>query len=599
MKSFSKYFYSIIGIIAVFLIIFFLNLAVSNLNIRLDTTEEGLYSLSESTINILSDLKKDVTIKVFYSKEVSNLPISIKNYAQRVIDLLKEYKLYGKDKIKLEIYNPSPDSEEEDLAKKYGIEGLDISANDRLYFGIAAVSESKEESIAFMDPAREIHLEYDITRLITILENEKRKKIGIISALPVFGFSPLSFKTMHSMAPGEPWYFLSEIEKTYDVAEIGLDMKKIDNDVDMLVIIHPKGLSEELQKSIDNFILSGKNAIIFTDTYAFSEKSQDVLKASSMENFFKHWGISVNPAAAVVDFSHSTFVATQDGKVESNPLWISLNENSVDKESIITSQIEKILLPVAGAISKLPDCYLEVTPLMYSSKNSNLDSNFLENFNEKNLKKEFKASGEVYNFAVKLSGKFKSAFKDEKSEKESTVIIVSDVDMLSDDYSVRRQNFLGFNIAQVFNDNISFFMNTVEFLTGSKDLIAIRTIGKFERPFTKVAELQENAQIKWLSKEQELIKRAEETSKKIDMLEAAKKEGGDASLTKEQEGEIKKFQEEKIKVRKELKIVRRELKKDINSLGMTIKFFNILFIPIIISLIGIIFAVYKKSRYNK
>mmetsp|Transcript_3526 Transcript_3526/g.2111 ORF Transcript_3526/g.2111 Transcript_3526/m.2111 type:complete len:629 (+) Transcript_3526:315-2201(+) len=626
MKFSFKSFYSVSGVILTFVVLVLINVGISKVNFRLDTTQEKLYSLSDSTINILDDLKKNIYIKVFYSKDALNTYSHIRNYAKRVIDFLNEYRLYGNGRIKLEIYDTVVDSFEEDEAKKYKIQSINLPSGDRIYFGLVAVANKHEEIIPMLDPAREMYLEYDITRIITMVSASKKKKIGIISSLPVFGFSPINFSMINKVS--EPWLFISELEKTYEVTEISLSAEKIYDDIDLLIIIHPKNLNKQLEYAIDQYILSGRNVLIFVDPFSLSDESNTLIKSSSLERLFTAWKIKIDPLKAILDFTYSTKLSTQHGGVEDNPLWISAYGKAFNQDNVITSQLEKVLMPLAGAIFKEQECQYEFEPLISSSINSNLDIDFKTKIALDETKKDFIPSNEIYNLAVKIRGRFETAFPDGKPEKEilkkenktdadekendepkekslkkgtdvSTIIITADTDILSDDYYVSRQNFFGFNISQIFNDNLNFFSNAVEVLTGTQELISIRTIGKFARPFTKVMELEEKAKRKWLATEQRLVKKAKETNAKLKQLSEAKDSSSNVVISKEQEEEFKKFYEEKIEINKELKRVRRNLKAEIVSLGRRIKFFNILFIPLLVIITGIVFAYHRQRKSSK
>ena len=112
----------------------------------------------------------------------------------------------------------------------------------------------------------------------------------------------------------------------------------------------------------------------------------------------------------------------------------------------------------------------------------------------------------------------------DKGTKKSTIIVIADVDMLADGYYISKGSFLGFPVSEVFNDNLNLLSNASEMLTGSEDLIGLRSRGSFERPFSVVLELERRAQERWMSKEKELVKRAEETNRLLNELQQRKDE---------------------------------------------------------------------------
>ena len=187
----------------------------------------------------------------------------------------------------------------------------------------------------------------------------------------------------------------------------------------------------------------------------------------------------------------------------------------------------------------------------------------------------------------------------EQGTKEATIIIVSDADMLANHFYMQQRNLLGFAISEMFNDNLNFVANASEILTGSNELIKLRSRGKFERPFTAVLELQKQAQKKWLSKEKELEARIEATNQKLRELDKEKSTSQKLVVSPEQEAEIAKFREEKQKINHELKEVRKNLRSDIEDLGTRIKWLNIFLMPFLVALVGIGFAIYKHRKLRK
>ncbi len=626
-KSFKKPLFSIGGLVVIFVIVILVNVLFARVNLRVDATEDNLYSLSEGTKEILDNLKQDVTIKLFYSRSHEDLPPNLKTYAGRVLDFLSEYKYNGGGKIEVEVYDPKPDSVEEEWAQKYGMQGMNIPLGDTIYLGLVAMSADQEETIAFLDPSQEERLEYDLTRLISRVQVADKQKIGIVSGLDVFGGPPMNFNpAMPQM--GEPWLFVKELKNTYDVEQIETTAEELPGDLDLLMVIHPKDLSARLEYAIDQYVLKGGPAIVFVDPMATRDESaqQRQLPASNLPKLFKAWGISMEDGKAVVDFDYPTRLRAQNNQVESNPSWLSLTAEAFNRDALITSQLESMLLPVAGALKKAPDSNADYEPLMQSSANSSLEDSFKLQFGAASIRRDFRPTVDRYDLAVKITGKFKTAFpagkpkkaddkdkeakKDEdkseedkpgeeglkESAEEAAIIVVSDTDLLWDDYYVRKQNFLGMQLTSLFNDNLNFFQNAAEMLAGGPNLISIRSRGKFDRPFTRVQDLEKKAAANWRDREKELVDKVEETNRKLRELESQKDDSQQLILSKEQEDEIQKFKQEKLRINKELKLVRRHLRSEIESLGTKVKFVNIFLMPLLVSLAGIGYALYRGGK---
>ncbi len=615
--------YSVGGLALVFLILVFVNVLFSGVTLRWDATADNLYSLSEGTRSILADLKQDVTLKVFYTRKNVNTPVHIQNYAERMLDFLAEYENYSNGKVTVEVYDTQTDTEEEDWARKYGLEAVNLPGGDRIYLGLVALAADQEEVIPMMDPARESQLEYDITRIISRVQSPEKQTIGVISGLPVFGGPPPAMAMQMRQPAADPWLFISELEKTYNVEEIGMEAEDI-GDADLLLIIHPMNLSDKLQYAVDQYVMKGGNVCVFADAFAISDQTQSPMKSSSLDKLFSAWGATMESRKILVDFDNATKLRTQNNQVETNPAWLSLDPSAFNADDIITAQLDSLLMPMAGTFQKLPGSEYDYEPLVQSSKNSALMDAFQMRFGMDFLRKDFKATNQVHDLAVKIRGKFNSAFPDgppaetpengdaekpapaaapekglTEGEKAATVILVGDADMLFDQYYVSRQNFLGLNLSRIFNDNLNFLLNAGEVLTGSEALIGIRSRGQFARPFTRVEELEKKAQARWLDREQELTRKAEETNQKLREFEKQKDASQKFVLSAEQEEEIERFRQEKIRINQELKKVRRNLRAEIESLGNKLKFINIFLTPLLVSLVGLGYGLYRRRKSHQ
>lgn len=609
------------GLIAVFFILILINVIVSYANIRWDATENRIYSLSEGTKHILADLTQPVDIQFYYNKNSNNIPNEMKLYATRVRDFLTEYERASHGKIKVEMYDPKPDSDEEEWAQKYGLHAIQTSTGEKIYCGLVFLAADQVGKIEFLDPGKEELLEYDITRAIQRLENPKRKVIGVISGLPVFG-NP-AYARMGQPGAGAEWLFITELKKTYEVKEIPLSSVAIDPAPDLLLIIHPKNISKKLQYAVDQYVLSGGNAIVFVDPYCISDTSRQSYMgpaSSSLPTLFKAWGISFDPSKVVVDFDQTTPVRTRDNRVEQSPVMISARNEAFNSGNVVTAGLESMLLPLVGALNKTKDSTFEFEPLVRSGKNASLIEAFKAAMGLDMIRRKFVPGKERLYLCARISGKFKTAFpegppKDEKGKdrkeqgagekqlKEATkacnVIVVGDADLLADRFYVRQGQFLGVTISKVFNDNLNFVSNACETLTGSNDLIALRTRGRFERPFEVVLALQQKAQQRWLSKEKELTKEAEETNQKLKELERQKGVSQKLILSTEQEKEIARFREQRTRINHELKEVRKNLRADIEALGNMLKAINIFLMPLFVCIAGLFFAFFKYRRMTK
>lgn len=625
---FKKTLLSVTGLIILFLILVLLNIMASYANVRWDATEDKSYSLSKGTLSILGSMTQPVIVKFFYSQSNPDIPANIKLYARRVKDFLTEYERESNGMIKLEIIDPRPDSDEEEWAQKFGLQPVQAPGGDPITCGLVFTASDQEETVAWLDPSQEQLLEYDFTSIIQGLQNSEKKTVGIITTLPVFGSGA------RAPRPGQPpsleWIFVTEMKKIYDVQQIRASVRLIDPSLDLLMVVFPKDLDPQLEYAIDQYVLSGGNALIFVDPLCVSYRSgrqQDFMRSSgsALDQVFKAWGVRMDSAKAIADYGQPTQVRTSDTATEENPLMISARGEAFNREAIITAGLESMLFPVAGAIERVEEKATSIKDysfetLVDSSEDAAVVDAFKAFLGADAVKKDFVPAKKRFNVIVRVRGTFKTAFPDgppkpessdippvdeikypqlKDGKKPATLVIVSDADMLADNFYVQRRNFFGVAVSEMYNDNLNFLSNSSEILTGSDELIGLRSRGKIERPFTVVLELKKRAKAQWLDKEKELVQRIEETNRKLKQLDSEKDASQKMIISPQQEAEVIRFREQKQQINRELKQVRKNLRADIETLGATLKGFNIFLMPLLVSIVGICFAFYRQRRLRR
>ncbi|MFZ2653635.1 MAG: Gldg family protein [Victivallales bacterium] len=619
--------FSVIGIAALFLIFAGVNFIVSNFNLRADLTEEKLFTLSSSTKNIIKKLDTPVTIKFYYTKS-SNMPGYLKSYASKILDLLKEYKHLGGNKIIIEKYDPVPDSEAEDAALMDGISGQPLNTGDKIYLGIAVQVLDQTVALPFLSPEREQLLEYDLTRAVSQISKAKKSVIGLMSALPVMGQKPNAMMMqMGQFNQQPPWIAFKELQNDYELREIPMIAEKIDPSIELLVIVHPAGISEKNQYAIDQYILNGGKVLAFLDPNSFyasaiskNDKKQPApLTSSNLDKLLKAWGIEYNQDLVVADMTYGRRIVTQEKKL-TFPTVIDILSGGINKEEVFTTRLDNITEVFGGAFRGEPASGLKKTVLMKSTKDSHLTNSYVAS-DPVACVKEFKPDDMEYALAIRLSGKFKTAFPDGKpadknpvtgekkqetpesssnslkeSQKESVVVLVGDSDMLYDEICVRSTNILGQVITQPLNDNLPLFQNLVGFLTGDSDLIQIRSRKVISRPFTVVKSIQSQAEQKYKNKLLELEDDLTKAQERLTKLQEQKTKNQKLILSPEQKEEIKVFRQKEAKAKIELKNLRKELRQDIDTLETRLKWINIGLMPATVILFGLGLAIYRNRR---
>lgn len=626
-KRFETYLYSAIGVIVMAVIVIAINIIVRPMTTRLDLTEDKAYTLSDGTKRVLAKLDTPVQIRFYFSAKDPATPVDYKTYAARVEDMLSEYKLLAKGNIEIKKLDPAPDTEAEDSANLDGVEGQMTSplGGDRIYFGLAVSCLDARATIPFLSPQRERLLEYDLTRAISQVAKPQKPIIGVMSGLPVFGgFNPQMMR-MGSGGRTEPWLFINELKADFDVKEVPMTAEKIDDEVKVLLVVYPKGITEAAEFAIDQFVMRGGKLIAFLDPLSvFDNRAADpsnplqaaANSGASLDRLLKAWGPSFDISKVVADKTYFTEVGGPNGR-QSNPTVLTLPPGGMDTNDVVTSQIERVCLPFVGAFAGSPAEGLKQVVLMHSSGNSDLTEKMLAQYG--GASQDFKASGKEYPLAVRLSGKFKTAFPDGKpgeenpadgstnappptagslkaSKDDNVVILIGDADMLHENAFAQIQNFFGQRVMIPIAQNLTFVQNLIEQLGGDSDLITIRSRAILPRPFTKVRELQAKAEERFAAKIKELEKSEQELSQKINELIQGKQPGQQVILSEEAKKDWQNVQEQRAKVRDDLRMERRNLRKDIDSLQTSLKWINILVMPLVVAGVGIALALVKRRK---
>ncbi|MBT4286854.1 MAG: GldG family protein [Deltaproteobacteria bacterium] len=625
-KSNIQFGSSFVNISLVFIIVIAINVIANSLYFRLDITENSLYTLSEGSKKIVNNINTPITLKYYFTKGAETLPLNYKVYGNKVLELLQEYENQNPGNITLEIYDPKPDSDEEEWAQKYGLNGVPLSYGETLFMGMVAVKEDVELNIPIFDPKREQFMEYDISELLLNINKEQNKVIGILSGLPVMGQSPNQMQAMQGQQATPKWIFLQELEKSYKLQNIETSAQEISHDIDILLVIHPKNLSEATEYAIEQFALKGGQLVVLVDPNSqmdqqaamMARMGQMASASSDLPKLFKHWGVEYQSTKIMGDHAHATEVSSRDAGVFPFVLWQSLNKSSFNQDLIATKDLEKMLIVEPGGFTLKEDSKLKLNSLLKSSTQSGLvDSFILRYTNPLEVNKQVKREG-AYNIAGILTGKISSAFskrpdppkKEEKQgeEKEETpkvfqphvseskdnvkVLLITDTDFIADRNSVRQNSLFG---VIPMNDNLNFMINMVEFLSGSEELTQIRSRGQFSRPFSRFIELQQMAQAKYQTEEQKLSQKLQSVQEKLSALNV-QKGTNKIVLTKDQIDKIKQFRLAEKDAQRKLREIRKLLRQDIESEKTFLILLNLLFVPILLAVFGIF--LYLK-RFNR
>jgi ABC-type uncharacterized transport system involved in gliding motility auxiliary subunit len=581
------------------------NVVAYHVPLRYDATEEKLYTISEGSRQILNELEDPVRVKFYFTSHNEELPPTFKGYAQRVQELLEEYAKISGGKLQLEVFDPRPDTEEEEWAQKYGIEKVPLPSGANVYFGAVFLQLDEEMSIPFFDPRRQEFLEYDISQAIYRVGNVARPKIGVLTGLPLEGLPP---QMGMGRGGGEPWVLWSELQKTNDVEMLPLSGAPIADDIDLVLALHPKDYSDAQLYALDQYVLRGGKLLVALDANAradaLSGGAQSMNFTSNLPRLLEAWGVEYNGGLVVGDLQLGTPVNSAQGVLRF-PLWLSLGPEQLDREHPVTSQLESLLLAEAGFVSPADNATSEFLPLVQTTSLSGTVESFALRFGSpEQIARDLATDDTTRTLLAQVSGVFPSAFPEgapadfeatsahlSQAAGRRTVLLVSDVDFISDQFSVQKLNFLGTSIVQPTNDNLNLMLNAVEFLSGNEALMEIRSRGTFQRPFTRVLALQQEAQVRYQAEEAQLQASLEDIQAQLDsLLQGAQQQGAqEVILPQEVQVQVAQFREQERQTRRELREVRKILRQDIERLGNQLLLVNLLGVPAVVGLAGFFF----------
>jgi ABC-type uncharacterized transport system involved in gliding motility auxiliary subunit len=607
------------GGLAVIGILFVAIMLLANLLLRgaqIDLTADRLYTISDGTEHIVENLKEPINLYLFFSERTATSIPQIKNHGIRVRELLEELVSRSKGKLTLKVIDPQPFSEEEDRATELGITSVPVNASgEKLYLGLAASNSTDgKEAIPYLDPSLEEQLEYDVAKLIHKLSISKKPVVGWLSSLPMGG----DFD-MQSGRPRAPWVVYGQVEQLYTLRPLEASLTKIDADVDVLVLVHPKELPPAALYAIDQFAMRGGHVLAFVDPNAQADQAGNdpnnpmaqfaADKSSHLEPLLASWGVDFKPDQVVGDLERGLTVSMHEGEPPSQHIAVlGFDGTSVSKD-VITTHLDSINMATAGSLKPVAGSKLRFEPLIKTSKQAGLlpTQRFAMMSDPATLRDGFKPVGEL-TVAARISGNAASAYAAgppagvtaapgalKASAKPLNVIVIADTDLLQDFMWVNVRNFMGQSMAQPFANNGELVWNALDNLAGSADLISIRGRAAYSRPFERVETLRRTADAQFRTKEQELEQQLQQTEENLTKLQSASP-NGEAVLSPDQAREIEKFQEDKVRIRKELRKTKSDLETDIKALGMRMKLINILVIPIVFTLLALLVNAWHRRR---
>jgi ABC-type uncharacterized transport system involved in gliding motility auxiliary subunit len=629
---------------------------------RLDLTQDKLFTLSEGTKQVLSEIDEPISLRFYYSARIAEDLPDIGVYAQRVRDMMEEYASLADGKIRLEIFDPEPFTDQEDHAVAVGLQGVPIDqGGDLVYFGLSGTNSTDfQQVIPFFDQQRERFLEYDLTRLVYNLANPKKPVIALMSGLPVSGSQ---YSKQAPGAPDDSWTIWRQLKDLFGIKEILQVATTVPKETDLLLLLHPDKIDERSRYAVDQFVMKGGKVVVLLDPHSEVQASDPqrrrgpspiIAAGSALPDLLKSWGVEMPAGDVIGDAQLARRVqAPTQGPVASRvaavdyPLWLALGPDQLNREDLVTSQLSLLHFASPGHLVPLEGATTTFTPLIQTSdQGGKAKLNLAQQGAPKILEQTnlFTADGQ-YTLAARLTGPVKTAFPDgppkspiigelEKAIAEAkpgedvadkqkeldkalkewedakaahiveaqsplNAIVIADVDFLADGLWVRVQDFFGQKVAAPYAHNGNLLINSVDNLMGSEALISLRSRGVFQRPFSYIQTIQRKAETAFRQKEQELLLELGQAEESLKKLQTQASGEGALVLSQEQKGEIAQFRDKALSLRRELRDVQFQLRRDVEQVTDLVKVINIGAVPALVAVFALILAFARRSMRRR
>ena len=591
--------------------------------VRLDVTEDKTFTLDENSKKIAAKLDEPINLYFYFSRSLARDYPQVIDYADRILGILKEYERASDGKLVLSVVDPEPFSEQEDEAVQRGVQGVPLPKGDQLYFGLVGTNATDaRESIPFfaLDESKQRTLEYDLSKLVWTLAHPDKKKLGILSALPLEGGGG---NPMLGQEGTPPWAFLEQLRDFFDVEVLPAQPDSIADDVDILAVVHPRSFGDATLYLIDQWALAGKPLVVFVDPLCEADPGEasdpsnplarfTSKRDSNLEPLFKAWGFEMAKDKIACDRTLAQRRGVRSGRdgrgVVEIPIvfYLTLGKDDVSKEDPVTRQLGTINLTTPGSLRKLADGSTTFTPILQTSEESQeIDATNFQFVEPQDLLANFVPGFARLTLGARVAGNVKSAFPGGKpagmSEEETpadaagpvagltesqaplNLLVFADADLLGDRAWMQSLgNFGGQQMMAVTADNVDLFKNAVESSAGGEELMGIRLRGKTSRPFEKVLEIQRTSDEAFLKRQKELESRLADVERRMQELQKAKGEGSEELVSAAQRAQEEEFKAEFVQTRRELRDVKYQLNKDIEGLERNLKLVNVLLVPFLV-----------------
>lgn len=476
---------------------------------RLDATAEKLYTLDHGTRDILASLTTPVTIDFYYSRNFPELPTALRRHAARVEELLDEFARVSAGKLRLKCHNPTDEAAQQ-AARDLGIAPHIGSMGDLWFLGATITPNAADlpaQTLPDFPPEADDQLEYQLVRAVAATQRSAKRKLGLYSTLPV-----LEHLNVQNKRLVPTWWSIQQLESQFTIVPVE-QLENVPTDLDLLMLVHPKGLTPEQEEAVAAFLQRGGALIALLDPLSRADvQRQGRLVApqpSTLPNLLQEWGVTFHHTKVVADRTLATPMTNSRRGMETLPTLLTLKNPQLSHDSPLTAHLENLTMFCAGAFDFAPRDNIKVTPLATTTTDARLLAIYEAQRNAGQILTDFQPDGQPHHVALLVEGPAVKA------------LLVGDADFLHNSLCINQtEDLQGDEREALVSDNATLLTNAAEYFCADARLLRVRSRGRQPRTFQRLEELARQTEQRIQELDAENYRQSEDLRQQLRQLAA-------------------------------------------------------------------------------
>lgn len=491
-KKTIYHFHSLARAISVPIALVLLNVLIAPLTLRWDLTQNRQYTLGEATRRVLRELSNPITVKVFFSSELPQEFVAIR---QDVMDVVGEYQRIGLVKVIVETADPKTDPAAASEAAQLGVPEVQFNTRSVKKFEISSgyaglAIRYLENSLPLPVINATTNLEYDLTLAIRRISRERQPRIGFITGHG----EQLDPNVRQALA------------REYDVSELTLAAgAPTPKTYAGLLIVGPTDTFPPTELlALDQYVMNGGTLVVLADGVTVDEQTlQANVNPQNLNDILSAYGVTINADIVADPQLGELLWFTANGRqvLTPYPLWpqviqtVRTRWSGLHPDHPITSKLNSLTLPWPSSLALREDPTVQTTILGQSSPASfTLDADSAPLYlSPQAIQAPADGRTAQHVVAALQQGKLKSAFSGKPLPADAD--ISADQMKTESDHAtvlvIGNSRFLNgqlLDLARQAPENLALLGNSLDALVQDASLIAIRSRSAVQRPLKSVTD---------------------------------------------------------------------------------------------------------------